>query len=493
MTRQRADCEELAEHRGWEVVETFEDNDTGAWNGRARPAYTRLLQAIREGHVDAVVAWHADRLHRHPRELEEFIELCDQTGVLLATCTGDLDLATDDGRLFARIQGAVARKESDDKSRRLKRMHEELAKQGRWIGGGGRPFGYDLEGGRKSGGGPATLRIRQDEARHIRKAVRRVLAGTPIYRITSEWNDAGIVTPNAKRWALSRVRALLLSPHIAGLRVHRRTGLVRKAEWPGIISSAQHELLKIRLDGPSRARRASPGPRKYVLSGLAVCGLCGQRLVGSSGSYRCAVISGGCGRVGIAGRATEDEVFSAAYAAWSQWEGPDPASEVPPEPPTEAEEELLVELHELEARLDKLAEDYADGKLRFDTRRYNVASGRLRSRIEDIEGELARRLPQPEQRPPLSLAELARRAAEYEARRERGELSALEVQRDHEWVAAFVQKIVIHPASKRGRGFDPIRIQLEWVPGREPKGPMIIGIRPLTGSSKQAKRRALHR
>jgi len=49
------------------------DNDVSAFSGVARPAYLELLERIRDGSADAVVAWHPDRLHRSLRELEEFI------------------------------------------------------------------------------------------------------------------------------------------------------------------------------------------------------------------------------------------------------------------------------------------------------------------------------------------------------------------------------------------------------------------------------------
>ena len=46
---------------------------------------------------------------------------------------------------MARIMGAVARKESDDKSRRIQRKHEEIALAGSPSGGGTRPFGYESD------------------------------------------------------------------------------------------------------------------------------------------------------------------------------------------------------------------------------------------------------------------------------------------------------------------------------------------------------------
>ena len=127
ISRQLADCEQLAGPKGWKVVERYVDSDISAYSGRRRPEYVRMLDDIEAGVVEAVLVYHADRLHRHPRELEDFIDLCQRTETKLATVTGDVDLSTHEGQLIARIQGAVARKESDDKSRRIRRKHEELA------------------------------------------------------------------------------------------------------------------------------------------------------------------------------------------------------------------------------------------------------------------------------------------------------------------------------------------------------------------------------
>src|SRR3990170_7520003 len=143
VTRQVEDCRAMAERRGWPVADTYVDDDVSAYSGKPRPEYRRLLDDMRAGTVDAVVVWHLDRLHRHPKELEEFFEVCDGAGVRsMASVTGDTDLASHDGRFLARILGAVARKESDDKSRRITRKHEEMARSGRLVRNSTRPFGY---------------------------------------------------------------------------------------------------------------------------------------------------------------------------------------------------------------------------------------------------------------------------------------------------------------------------------------------------------------
>lgn len=144
VARQEEDCRALARRSGWSVSRVFTDNDLSAYSGKPRPAYRTLLEDVRSGGVDGVLVWHPDRLHRPPRELEEFIDAVDVAGIpILTVQAGQYDLSTATGRMTARIAGAVARHESEHKSERIRRKHEELAQRGMVSGGGDRPFGYE--------------------------------------------------------------------------------------------------------------------------------------------------------------------------------------------------------------------------------------------------------------------------------------------------------------------------------------------------------------
>src|SRR5262245_66510876 len=99
----------------------------------------------------------------------------------MASISGDIDLATDDGRFLARILGAVSRKESDDKSRRITRKHLELAEAGKAVGGGDRPFGWRED--RRT--------VEPTEAAHLREAAARVRAGDSLRSVAVDWNARG--------------------------------------------------------------------------------------------------------------------------------------------------------------------------------------------------------------------------------------------------------------------------------------------------------------
>src|SRR5215218_3138042 len=183
--RQEPPCRELCERLGWEVVEVYTDDDLSAYNGKHRPAYEQMLEDLRAGQVNAIVAWAADRLTRRPVENEAIIDLAERLGVKLATVGGEYDLATPSGRLHFRQLGIIARYESEHRAERLRLKHAELARAGKTAGGGRRPFGYEPDG----------ITVRPAEAELIREAGRRVLAGEGLHAIVTDWAQRRIPTP----------------------------------------------------------------------------------------------------------------------------------------------------------------------------------------------------------------------------------------------------------------------------------------------------------
>jgi len=204
--RQAAECRELATRRGWDVVATFIDNDISAFSGKVRPQYEALLGAIEGGRVEAVLAWHNDRLHRSPKELERFIDLVEHHKVAVAVVQGgDYDLTTSNGRLSARIVGAVARHESEHKSERLRSKMRQLAADGRWRGGN-RHYGYER----------GYTAVCEAEAIVIRQVAGRVLGGEPTARIVADLNRYGIPTANGARiWHGITLKGILRSPALS--------------------------------------------------------------------------------------------------------------------------------------------------------------------------------------------------------------------------------------------------------------------------------------
>jgi DNA invertase Pin-like site-specific DNA recombinase len=353
ISRQREDCLKLCEQKGWTPTTEYPDNGKSASSGKLRPEYQRMLADIEAGKVDAVVVWDLDRLHRRPIELEAFIDLADRHHLALATVTGECDLSTHNGRLYARIKGAVARAEMEQKAARQRRAAVQRAEQGiQWWSV--RPFGYDRD---------ATLNL--VEATAIREAYSAVLGGVSMYRLTEQWNAAGLKTPRGNRWRGSQVRQVLLSPRNAGLRSFRGEVLTGadgdhvRGNWDAVVPVETWQAVVDKLADPMR-RCGRSRARKYLLSNIAACGLCGARLGSGVNKHGAAIYScKSCNRVSRSGAYLDALATEAVVARLSR---PDALELVQPE-----QQDHLGDLHEqaraLRARLDSLAVEFADGDL----------------------------------------------------------------------------------------------------------------------------------
>jgi DNA invertase Pin-like site-specific DNA recombinase len=340
--RQREDCELLAQQLGVDVYATYSDNDLSAYSGKSRPGYQQLLADLRAGRADTVLAWHTDRLHRSPAELEEYIDVCEPRAVQTRTVkAGALDLSTATGRMIARQLGVQARYEVERMVERQKRKRDEMAQRGVWFGGR-RPFGWEADGvtprslvcygcgsdgpddftlttscrdcgkrgsidgwactscgapnGRhvwadcRSCGAAATV-LEDSEFARIRQAADAVLAGASLRSIAAEWNtmQPPVVTSTGGDWEGPEVGAMLRRPRNAGIVVHRGQE-AGPGQWPAALDEPTWRSLVALLGDP--ARRTTPGnERKWLGTSLYECGPCGAlvRVVTSNktASYGC--------------------------------------------------------------------------------------------------------------------------------------------------------------------------------------------------------------
>lgn len=421
VTRQEHDCRALCHSRGWDVAEVIVDNDTSAYSGKRRPGYERLLDGLRARRWEVLVVWHPDRLHRRPIELEEFIDVVETSGVQVSTVTaGEIDLSTPDGRLLARIVGSVARKESEDKSRRLRRKHLELAEAGEFGGGGRRPFGYEPDG----------MVVREVEAEAIREAVAKVLSGASLRSICADWQARF-----GGRWESRSVKRVLCSPRIAGLRQHQGE-VIGPAKWPAIIDP--DDLVRVRAVLTANNQRQPA--RTHLLSGWLVCGLCGAKMLSRAHNasrpgrkpqriprYVCSSDRGGCGGVGIAADPLDAYVSSLVVEHLAR--APLPAE--PVEQPS---------LAPVEARLEELAEMWAAGEI--SRAEWSAARRSLEARRAEL---LAAPVPS------FTGRDLSADWAE----------GGLHERRDI--IATEVERVVIAAAAPGLNRFDPSRVSIDWL------------------------------
>lgn len=316
--RQLEDCRALAKRKGWTVVDEYVDNDISASSGKERPEYVRMLDDIRSGRIRAVVVYALDRLTRKPAELETFIDLSERHGISLANITGDVDLSTANGKMVARMLGALARGEAERMGERIKREQLQAAQAGKKHQGRHRVFGYDRK-----------FNIVEAEAAVVSEAFTRRAKGESATAIAIDFNDRGIKTLTGGSWDASGiVKMIRRRDYIAEITVNGE--VVGPAAFKAVVDRPTWDLANQKVeDANNRGNNA----RKSLLAGFLVCGECFTKMKSGNTKdgpvYRCPgkAVPGSCGSCSIAGLATDSFIFNAAWR--KEQEGEPPTPDVP--------------------------------------------------------------------------------------------------------------------------------------------------------------------
>ena len=366
--RQREDCLRIIEQRGWDLVEIYEDTMSASVSTKARPGYEQMIRDWSAGRFGAIVCWDLDRLTRQPRQLEDWIDRAEQRGLRLVTANGEADLGTDAGRMFARIKAAVSRQEVDRKSARQVRAAQQRAQRGMgW--GPRRPFGFAED----------KITHHPTEAPVVARIYSDFLAGVGQREICRQLTAEGIKTTLGNDWTQPVLRSFIRNPRNAGLSTYKGE-IVGRAEWDPLVSEATWRSAVSQMDGK---RLATPGgARKYLLVGVALCGVC-EAPVGtaytSAGSrqYQCRK-----GHVSRNGEAVDNYVGSVVKGVLATVGVRSLVRSSTPD-----ESALAAEADALRTRLDSLAVEFADGSLTASQLR--TASKRTRDNLEAVENRLA--------------------------------------------------------------------------------------------------------
>jgi DNA invertase Pin-like site-specific DNA recombinase len=436
VARQQEDGLRLAKRNGWAVAEVFVDNDISAFTKKRRPQYQAMLVAIERGDIDAVIAWHPDRLHRAPKELEHFIDVVEQYRVRVATVqAGEYDLTTPSGRATARIVGAIARMESEHKSERTKRQREQAAQAGEWQGGT-RCFGYLDDG----------VTINPTEATLVREIADRVLTGELLPSIARDLTARGVATVRGAAWQTTTLRAMIINPRLAGRRVFRGKD-VGEAQWSAILDYETHQRVRAMLRAEKQRKQGRPASR--LLSSLLRCGLCGATLYVTRdrhGAPRYSCHSGAgieaCGRIAIKAEPIEALVSEMALLQVDEWKR---SKQVAPK--RRHTDRAAPNVEAIEADLDALAEEFGSGSISL--RQWHAARAPLEARLGAAQAEAD--------------AHVVAHAGIDEIKQARSSWDDKDDDGRRRFITKVLDHVVIGPALKRGPGSVGDRItHVEW-------------------------------
>jgi DNA invertase Pin-like site-specific DNA recombinase len=122
-----------ARQLGWTAVEVIDDDLGRSGGGTARPGFERLLAAICEARVGAVLAIEASRLARNGRDWHTLIEFCGLVGTLIVDEDGIYDPRHPNDRLLLGMKGTMSELELSLFRQRSQEALKQKANRGALI------------------------------------------------------------------------------------------------------------------------------------------------------------------------------------------------------------------------------------------------------------------------------------------------------------------------------------------------------------------------
>ena len=102
---------ERARQLGWDDVQVVDDDLGKSGGGTTRPGFEKLLAAICEGRVGAVVSLEASRLARNGRDWHTLLEFCGLVGTLIVDEDAVFDPRSPNDRLLLGMKGTMSEME----------------------------------------------------------------------------------------------------------------------------------------------------------------------------------------------------------------------------------------------------------------------------------------------------------------------------------------------------------------------------------------------
>lgn len=281
-------CRAYATEQGYSVVMEAQDTYTGTTV--TRTGLEGVMQAAREGALDAVICHKIDRSSRDLADLLLLDKQLQSCGVLLDFVQDRRD-RTPQGDLFFQIKGAFAQYELDQIRYRTMTGKEQRVRNGAVLGSRTTAYGYTLNRATRN------LDIDEERAPYVRLIYRWYTEGnTSLSEVARRLNALHApVRTTAAHWMPQAVRDIIRNDVYRGLWAYNKRRWQSsggrgsrerpRSEWlfvpvPALVSDEMWQRAQEMLERNAYYSRRNEQRYTYLLTGLLFCGSCGRRMNG---------------------------------------------------------------------------------------------------------------------------------------------------------------------------------------------------------------------
>jgi len=281
---QIAELKEFAAKEKLEIATSFQEAKTAKEPGRMK--FGEMLQRLKDGEADGIIAWHPDRLARNPIDGGQVIYLVDTGKIKSLKFPTFWFEDTPQGKFMLNIAFGQSKYFIDNLSENVKRGLRQKLRRGEYPGWA--PLGYEND--------LRTHEIKLDPVKH--KLVKRIfeLYITNKYTLrdlANKLSELGLESRTGKRLRNGLILDILKNPFYCG--VFKYKGEIYQGKHEPIITKKLFD--KCQEVMADRGRPAKPQKHEYAFTGFMLC-LCGCAITAEKQKghiyYRCTKKKGKC-------------------------------------------------------------------------------------------------------------------------------------------------------------------------------------------------------
>lgn len=275
---QEPDIDQWIADHGYDLAETYVLHGKSAYKGKQDAMLDQVIADMEAGKINVLVVWQSSRIER--RGAYSAFDLArrvrDAGGRIEYVKDAYLNEANDMSDVMLALAATKDKKESQDKSERVRAAHDRARAEGGAIGRAA--FGWQVTGEDRY---RKRFEVFEPEARITREMVRRYLAGESLAGLERDFERRGITAKHGARWTTKTLAQYLHRPVLYGSRAGKH-GVISVEP---IIDFATWQAVQDRL----AARRKNTGGHGVpgLLSGTLYCGKCGHRAYLTNAGYYC--------------------------------------------------------------------------------------------------------------------------------------------------------------------------------------------------------------
>lgn len=271
---QVTDCEAYAKLNNLRIVKIYADRHLSGTTDK-RPQFQQMLKDAAHSHWKYVVVWKTDRFARNRYDSATYKYRLKRYGVRVLSAKESIPEGPEGILLEAVLEGS-AEYYSANLAQNIRRGMRSNALNC-MVNNGSLPFGYCK-------GEDGRFAIREAEAEVVREIFRKVAQGFPLVDIANDLNGRGIRTKHGNLWGKNSFHRMLVNESYMG--VYSYSDIRIEDGMPAIIDKTQFLEVQQKLKTKKNPRGRHRENGDYILTGKLFCAMCGNPMVGVSGTAR---------------------------------------------------------------------------------------------------------------------------------------------------------------------------------------------------------------